>query len=81
MARAARALDADDVPARLFDLVRDGGAPVSLRELGLPHEALEHAADSALLNPYWNPRPLERDGIRALLEDAWHGRRPGSTTA
>ena len=81
MARAARALDADDVPARLFDLVRDGGAPVSLRALGLPHEALEHAADSALLNPYWNPRPLERDGIRALLEDAWHGRRPGSTTA
>jgi len=81
MARAARALDADDVPARLFDLVRDGGAPVSLRVLGLPHEALEHAADSALLNPYWNPRPLERDGIRALLEDAWHGRRPGSTTA
>jgi alcohol dehydrogenase class IV len=81
MTRAARALDADDVPARLFDLVRDAGAPVSLRALGLPHEALERATDSALLNPYWNPRPLDRDGIRALLEDAWHGRRPGSTTA
>jgi alcohol dehydrogenase class IV len=81
MTRAARALDADDVPARLFDLVRDGGAPVSLRALGLPREGLERATDLALLNPYWNPRPLERDGIRALLEDAWHGRRPGSTTA
>lgn len=81
MARAARALDADDVPARLFELVRDGGAPVSLRTLGLPSDALERATDLALLNPYWNPRPLERDGIRALLDDAWHGRRPGNTTA
>jgi len=81
MARAARALGADNVPVRLFDLVRDGGAPVSLRELGLSGGALERATDLALLNPYWNPRPLERDGIRALLDDAWHGRRPGSTTA
>ena len=81
MARAARALAADDVPSRLFDLVRDGGAPLSLRALGLPGDALERATDMALLNPYWNPRPLERDEIRALLEDAWHGRRPGSTTA
>ena len=81
MARAARALDGDNVPARLFDLVRDGGVPVSLRALGLPREALERATDLALLNPYWNPRRLERDGIRALLEDAWHGRRPGSMTA
>jgi len=80
MARAARALGTDDVPARLFDLVRDGGAPVSLRALGLPGDALERAADLALQNPYWNPRPLERDGIRALLDNAWHGSRPGSTT-
>jgi alcohol dehydrogenase class IV len=81
MARVARALAADDVPSRLFDLVRDGGAPISLRALGLPGDALERATDMAVLNPYWNPRPLERDGIRALLDDAWHGRRPGSTTA
>ena len=81
MARAARALAADDVPSRLFDLVRDGGAPISLRALGLPGDALERATDMALLHPYWNPRPLERGHIRALLDDAWHGRRPGSTTA
>ena len=81
MARAARALAADDVPSRLFDLVRDGGAPVSLRALGLPGDALERATDMALQNPYWNPRALDRDGIRALLEDAWHGRRPGNATA
>ncbi|KAB2855452.1 MAG: maleylacetate reductase, partial [Bauldia sp.] len=27
---------------------------------------------------YWNPRPIDRAGIRALLDDAWHGRRPES---
>jgi alcohol dehydrogenase class IV len=81
MARVARALAAGDVPARLYELVHDGGAPISLRALGLPADALERATDLALLNPYWNPRPLERDGIRTLLDDAWHGRRPRSTTA
>ena len=80
MARAARALGADDVPSRLFDLVRGRGAPASLRALGLPGDALGRATEMALRNPYWNPRPLERDGIRALLDDAWHGRRPESTT-
>lgn len=81
MARAARALGTDDVPSRLFDLVRDGGAPISIRALGLPGDALDRATDMALLNPYWNPRPLERESIRALLDAAWHGTRPGSTTA
>lgn len=80
MKRVARALDAPDVPSRLFDLVRDGGAPVSLRALGLPQDALERATELAFSNPYWNPRPLERNGIRALLDAAWHGTRPGSAT-
>jgi alcohol dehydrogenase class IV len=76
MARVARALDVRHPAQRLFDLIRDGGAPVSLRALGLPADALDRATDLALSNPYWNPRPLERDGLRALLDNAWHGRRP-----
>jgi len=82
IARVARALGGGvrDVPSRLFDLVRDAGAPVSLRALGLPGDALECAADLAAANPYWNPRPLERDGIRRLLDNAWHGSRPERTT-
>ena len=35
--------------------------------------------DLAVANPYWNPRPIERDGIRVLLDDAFHGRRPNAT--
>ena len=34
------------------------------------------AADLAVKNPYWNPRPVERDAIRALLGRAWAGDRP-----
>jgi maleylacetate reductase len=30
----------------------------------------------ATKNPYYNPRPVTREGIRALLDDAFHGRRP-----
>jgi maleylacetate reductase len=37
---------------------------------------LDRATDAALQSAYWNPRPIERDPIRALLDDAYHGRRP-----
>jgi hypothetical protein len=26
--------------------------------------------------PYFNPRPIDRGGIRALLDDAYYGHRP-----
>ena len=37
---------------------------------------LDRAAETAVSAPYWNPRPVDRAAIRALLDDAWHGRRP-----
>jgi maleylacetate reductase len=60
----------------LYDLAKRIHAPTSLRELGLPHEALGRAADVAMEQPYWNPRPVTRDGLRTLLEEAWSGERP-----
>lgn len=78
MARAAAALDADDAAQALFDLARDLGAPTSLREIGMAHEALPRAVEIAMAEPYWNPRPLVREEIAALLNDAWHGRRPAT---
>ena len=81
MARVSRALATPHPAPWLFALLRGSGAPSSLCELGMPAGTLEQAADLALANPYWNPRPLLRSGIRALLEDAWHGRPPGSTTS
>jgi maleylacetate reductase len=40
-------------------------------------EDLDRAADMAVTNPYYNPREVTREGIRALLDDAFEGRRPG----
>ncbi|EHP41128.1 iron-containing alcohol dehydrogenase [Cupriavidus basilensis OR16] len=39
-------------------------------------EDLDRAADIALANPYWNPRPIERAPIRELLQAAFEGVRP-----
>ncbi len=77
MARLARALGVTAHPAgALFDLAVRLGAPHSLRSLGLPQAALQRAADLAVQSPYWNPRPVERDAVLALLVAAWNGDRP-----
>ena len=62
--------------ADLYDLAERIGAPLRLKDIGMAEDGLDRAADLAAKNPYWNPRPIDRGGIRALLDDAWHGRRP-----
>jgi maleylacetate reductase len=76
MMRIARALGAASAAQGLYDLAKKLGAPLSLKELGMPEFGLDKAADVAVASPYPNPRPLERDAIRTLLENAYHGRRP-----
>jgi maleylacetate reductase len=79
MARIAAALGdgTGDAAGRLYDLERDIGASTALRDAGLPEDALDKVAEEVAMDSYYsNPRPIERDGIRALLDDAWHGRRP-----
>ncbi|MFT4063841.1 maleylacetate reductase [Paraburkholderia sp.] len=60
----------------LHDFAGSLGAPLALRDLGLEESQLDLAADLAVENPYWNPRPVERDAVRALLQRAWEGARP-----
>jgi alcohol dehydrogenase class IV len=76
MQRIARALRAADAASGLYDLAHAIDAPLSLKALGMPQDGLDRAADLAVTNPYWNPQPLERGAIRALLQAAWEGRRP-----
>ena len=78
MARAARALGVADAAQGLFDLARSLGAPLALKDLGMPEDALDRAAEIATTSPYWNPRPIERASIRTLLDDAYWGRRPAA---
>ncbi|MBR8295375.1 maleylacetate reductase [Burkholderia cenocepacia] len=79
MQRIARAIGTNDAARGLYALARDNGAPVSLKAIGMREADLDRAADLAAANPYWNPRPVERDGLRALLQDAFDGNLPGST--
>jgi alcohol dehydrogenase class IV len=78
MARIARALGANDAPSALFDLAKRLGAEMRLAAFGLSAADLERAADIAVENPYPNPAPITRDSVRALLQDAYEGRRPGA---
>lgn len=79
LTRAARALGVGsprDVAGALFDLSVKIGAPTKLAAIGMKEEDLDKAADIAVESPYWNPRAIERQAIRQLLDDAYHGRRP-----
>lgn len=44
-----------------------------LKDLGMPEEAIDRAADLAMKNAYWNPRTLEREGLREVIRRAWSG--------
>jgi alcohol dehydrogenase class IV len=76
MARIARALNVGDAPRGLFDLAASHGAPTSLKAIGMPSDGLDRAAELAAMTPYPNPRPLERDALRALLQRAYDGEPP-----
>ncbi|QFZ85043.1 iron-containing alcohol dehydrogenase [Variovorax paradoxus] len=82
MSRIRRALGGaaqSSAAASLFDLARDNGAPVALRDIGMKEDDLDPAANIVVSNPYWNPRDAglaERDEIRQLLQNAFDGIRP-----
>ena len=76
VARVARALGIDDAAVGLYALAASMGAPTSLSQIGMKASDLDRAADLAVENPYYNPRPVTYEGIRALLEEAFHGRPP-----
>ncbi|NUZ07994.1 maleylacetate reductase [Piscinibacter koreensis] len=76
MTRIARALGTPTAPGGLFDLAARHGAPLALKSIGMQAPDLDRAADLAVKMPYPNPRPLERDKVRELLEFAFEGRRP-----
>ncbi|CAN7772941.1 maleylacetate reductase [Variovorax sp. LjRoot84] len=82
MSRIQRALglaQQSSAAAGLFDLARDNGAPVALRDVGMEENDLDRAADLVVNNPYWNPRAAgltQRGEIRQLLQSAFDGIRP-----
>ncbi|KAG6845135.1 hypothetical protein H0H87_000371 [Tephrocybe sp. NHM501043] len=76
IAKVALSLGVANAAQGLYDLVKQLGAPYSLKELGMREEDLEKAAEIAVKNPYPNPAPLEKDKLLKLLRNAWAGVRP-----
>lgn len=66
----------DPAGAGLWNFAQGLGAPMRLADLGLSEPDLDRAADIALKNAYWNPRPFTRQDMRDLLQAAYEGRRP-----
>jgi maleylacetate reductase len=76
MLRIARALGAGNAADGLFELAGEIDVRRSLREIGMREADIDHAADLAVQNPYWNPRPIERDAVRGLIARAFAGTAP-----
>jgi len=76
MQRIARALGGASAAQAVYDLAKNNGAPVALKDIGMKEADLDKACDIALQNQYPNPRPLERAAIRQLFQDAFEGVRP-----
>ncbi|MEM7534536.1 MAG: maleylacetate reductase [Chloroflexota bacterium] len=75
MARALGCAE-HDVAGSIHDISHNHGGPVSLKELGFQEEDLDMAAEIAMRNRYYNPRPFTQDDIRSLLGRAFEGTRP-----
>ncbi|NPT41904.1 iron-containing alcohol dehydrogenase [Paraburkholderia sp. 1N] len=57
-------------------LVRDLGAPVSLRELDVPADSIAAIADESFRHIDHNPLPVDEAAVLKLLQAAWAGQEP-----
>ena len=83
MAAITRALNAGGIPCDnpaqgIWDLADRIGAPLSLQALGFELGSIDEATAIVVDAQPTNPRPVESDGVRALLIAAYEGTRPGA---
>jgi maleylacetate reductase len=76
MSRIARVLGKSDAATGLYELAKSLKIPLALKDIGMPADGIDRVVELALKDPYWNPRPLEREGIRALIKQAYEGGPP-----
>ena len=82
MGRVASALGVSDGDAAgaLYDLAIAIGAPTSLEAIGMPYDGLDEAAERTVADTTVNPVPVTVDGVRSMLERAWNGTRPATSS-
>jgi alcohol dehydrogenase class IV len=74
----ATAYNREAAPQAKQRIRRALGAPLSLREIGMPADGLDRAADLAVQNPYWNPaRSSGRQSARCSTTPGTGARRAG----
>ncbi len=71
MRRIARALGAVDPVRGIFALAAETDAPSSLADLGLARDAIDDVVHAVLAAKPPNPRPIDAESLRELLESAW----------
>jgi alcohol dehydrogenase class IV len=76
MVRAAAALGDPDVAGAIYDLGRAIGAPADLATIGMPVDRLDEAAGLIVEATRGSSMPVTSEAMRALLGDAYAGRRP-----
>ncbi|KAF2814851.1 maleylacetate reductase [Mytilinidion resinicola] len=54
-------------------LLKSLGVKRALKDYGMKEEDVEKAAEIAVSNPYYNPRPVESEPVRELIRRAWAG--------
>ena len=74
----AEILGVSESSAGLYAFSRQLGIPAGLREIGMAESGIDRAADLAMADPYWNPRPLKRGAIQDLIARAWAGEPPAA---
>ncbi|KUP94208.1 maleylacetate reductase [Tritonibacter horizontis] len=69
-----------DTPSQaLWHFSQKLGAPRSLLELGVSEKDIDRIIEVSLVNAYWNPREISRNGLRVLLMNALAGNPPSSS--
>lgn len=76
MEAISRALGEKDAAKGLYKLLQAIGGKRSLASMGMTEADLDQAAELAVQNPYYNPRPVTREGVREMLQAAFEGRHP-----
>jgi maleylacetate reductase len=76
MTRICHAPGGESAAHGVFELGLGFSVPSRLRETGMQESALDKACEMTLSNPYRNPGPIEREPLRALLQNAWNGKPP-----
>ena len=74
--RIAAALGVGDAATGLFELAGNLGAPTALKDIGVQETDLDEAAALTVEKPINNPEPVTGERVRALLENAFHGKPP-----